>query len=68
MTKKFLVPAQGDGKTTDTSFRPKYLYELKLPWSGKHMPEKQVFLIEVDEIEGKKISQLEKMEGVKKLK
>ena len=60
MIKYYLVPAEGDGLSPETSFHPKFVDELLLNWSGVHLPDKNCFLITVNTKEEEKLSSIEK--------
>lgn len=47
MTKHYLIPSVGDGKTRETAFRPKYLRELGLSHTSVDFPAKAMFLCQV---------------------
>lgn len=64
MIKYYIVPAEGDGLTIETSFKPKYINDLKLNWSGIHLVDKNVFLITINTKEDSKVVDLNKLEDV----
>jgi len=64
MIKYYIVPAEGDGLTIETSFRPKYMSDLKINWSGIHLVDQNVFLITINTKKDSKVTNLNKLEDV----
>jgi len=60
MIKYYLVPSEGDGKTIETQYTPKFVSNLNLSWSGVRIVSKNMFVIMVNSKDTTKLTDLEK--------
>jgi len=67
MIKYYLIPKEGDGKSTETAFRPKYIRGLVMNNVVNEVPGKDMYMVAVNTRFPERVDMLEKLPGVNKL-